>query len=117
MLMAEARAEQLLRNIDDGVRQGLTGEQLAAIRAAAQTTRWSHGHPVDLRVTLPTPFGGFFMALVAGREQRHPIRRTRDRAFASPISWGNLLFCAGFIGVAGFAGVCLIALLGGVLEF
>ena len=117
MLVAEARAEELLRNIDERVREGLTGEQLAAIRAAAQTTKWSHGHPVDLRVTLPSPFGQIFLAFVAGREQRHPRRRSLDRALVSPFTPGNLLFCAGCIAVAGLAGVCLIALLGGILTF
>ena len=117
MLMAEARAEALLRNIDDSVRDGLTGEQLAAIRAAAQTTNWSGQHPIDLRLSLPAAFGGLFVALVVGREQRHPVRRARDRALHSPYSTGNLLFCAGIIAVAGLAGVCLVALLGGVLKF
>ena len=60
---------------------------------------------------------GFFLALVAGRERRHPARRSRDRELHSPYTWGNLMFCAGFIGIAGLAGVCLVAVLGGILTF
>lgn len=115
MLMGEVRAERLLRNIDESVRRGLTAEQLSAIRAAAQSSSWQD-QPVDLRLSLPTPFGRLFVALIAGREQRHDIRLARERELRPVVTSGNLTAGLIFLLVAGLAGACLVALLGGILT-
>ncbi len=115
MLMGEVRAERLLRNIDQSVRQGLTAEQLSAVRAAARSSSWQD-HPVDLRLSMPSPFGRLFVALIAGREQRHAVRRARERELRPVITSGNLVAGLIFILAAGLAGGCLMALLGGILT-
>jgi hypothetical protein len=91
MLMGDVRAEQLIRDIDPAVRSSLSSEQEEAIRAAAGRNPWAT-HPVDIRVTLPLPFGRFYVTLVAGRDRRSPARRTMDRNMHRLDRFGNLVF-------------------------
>jgi len=116
MLMAEVRAEQLVRNIDAGVRDSLTPAQLAAIRAAARADNWDK-HPVDLRVSLPSPFGRFYLALVAGPERRGGARRAAEQERHPVATNANIAFCALLLILAAAAGLSLVTLLGGMLAY
>ena len=116
MLMAEVRAERLLRSIDAEVRESLTPAQLAAVRDAARFVNWDQ-HPVDLRLSLPLPFGRFFVALVAGRERRAAARRAVEGTHHPVMTPANLAFCVMFFALAAAAGFFLMTLLGGVLAY
>ncbi len=104
MLMGEVRAEGLLRAIDPVVRAGLSMKQEDAIRVAARRDAWRR-HPVDIRLTLPMPFGRFYLALVGGREHRstarlavertrHPLSGIINRAIVGAVA--AILVLAGF---------------------
>ena len=101
MLMGEVRAEQFLRVLAPNVRDSLSAEQLRAIRAAAEKNPWEN-HPVDLRFSLPTPFGRVYLALIAGRERRSAARRAMDRDRFPLLTLGNLVLLAAFLGLAGW---------------
>ena len=58
MLMGEIWTEGLLRAIDPILRAGLSRKQEEAIRVAARRDSWRR-HSVDIRLTLPLPFGRF----------------------------------------------------------
>jgi hypothetical protein len=91
-IMGEARAEQMLRRLPPGVRDALSADQTEAIRRA-MSERWPEPrHPLDLRISLPWPGGGLFLALVGGRERRSPARRRSDRAARPLGTFGNILF-------------------------
>jgi hypothetical protein len=92
MLMADVHAEQLMRSIEPDIRHSLSPAQEAAIRAAATRNPWVD-HPVDLRLSLPLPFGRIYLTLLAGRERRSAARRRSER---HPLdSLGNVCFAAG----------------------
>lgn len=91
MLMGDVRAEQLIRDIDPVVRETLSPAQEEAIRAAAGRNPWAT-HPIDIRLTLPLPFGRFYVTFVAGRDRRSPARRSLDRNMHRLDRFGNLIF-------------------------
>lgn len=93
MLMGEVRAEQFMSVLAPEVRETLSSEQERAIRAAAESNTWNT-HPVDLRLSLPTPFGRYYMALVAGPERRSAARRAMDRKRHALLKPGNMVLMA-----------------------
>ena len=114
MLMGDVRAEGLLRAIDPAVRAGLTGRQEDAIRAAARADSWIR-HPIDLRLSLPTPFGQLYLALVAGRERRSTARLAieRGRGRHPLVGAGNLAAVSVSIAVVALAGLAIYGILAG----
>ncbi len=113
MLMGEVRAEGLLRAIDPVVRDGLSAEQEAAIRNAARQDTWVE-HPVDIRLSLPSPFGGrLYLTLVAGRERRGAARLAAERTRHPLSGLANLIAIAGIAAIVALAGVAIFLLASG----
>ncbi|MGI9510437.1 MAG: hypothetical protein ACR2QJ_13950 [Geminicoccaceae bacterium] len=52
---------------------------------------WGH-HPINLRASLPTPFGRWYVTLVAGRERRRKERLIEDRKRHPLTTRPNLMF-------------------------
>lgn len=61
------------------VAASFTAEQLAAIHTAF-ALRTLPRHSLDLRRSIPTPWGRMYLAIVAGREKRGAARRSTERA-------------------------------------
>lgn len=116
MLMGEVRAEQLIRSITPAVREGLTQEQVSAIREAMRRGDWD-SHPVDLRLAVPTPFGRYYVTLIAGPERRNPARRAADRKKRPLATMGNILFFATATVFCGFCALGLLSLAAGILAY
>ncbi len=112
MLMGEFRAEGLLRAIDPAVRDGLSAEQEAAIRDAARQDTWVE-HPVDLRLSLPSPFGRFYLTLVGGHERRGAARLVVERARHPLSGLANLIAIAGIGTIVTLAGAAIFLLASG----
>ena len=49
-------------------------------------------HPVDIRFSLPMPFGRYYLTLVAGPERRSAARREDERQYHPLTTLGNFLF-------------------------
>lgn len=49
-------------------------------------------HPVDIRLSLPLPFGRYYLTLVAGPERRSSDRLANDRRERPLMTFGNFLF-------------------------
>ncbi|MCW5700276.1 MAG: hypothetical protein KIT00_10595 [Rhodospirillales bacterium] len=58
---------------------------------------WTDGHAVNIRVSIPLPFGRYYVALVSGKERRCTARRALDRKKHPLWQFGNVLFF-GFVG-------------------
>ncbi|WP_291297983.1 hypothetical protein [Elioraea sp.] len=65
--------------IPPDVAASFTPEQLAAIHTAF-ALRTLPRHSLDLRRSLPTPWGRMYLAIIAGREKRGQARRQAERA-------------------------------------
>ncbi len=112
MLMGEVRAESLLRAIDPVVRDSLSAAQEAAIRDAARQDTWKE-HPVDIRPSLPSPFGRLYLTLVAGRERRGVARLAVERTRHPLSGLANLIAIAGIAATVALAGVAIFLLASG----
>lgn len=74
-------------------------------------------HPVDIRVSLPLPFGRYYLTLVAGPERRSAERRASESARRPVATMGNFLFLfASALGINCLAVVGLL-LYSSVLRF
>lgn len=65
-----------------------------AIARALQQSAWT-GHPVNIRVRLPSPFGKFYLVVLGGRERRSPERQSRERSNHRLGTFGNIVFSLG----------------------
>ena len=115
MLMAEVRAEQLIRSIAPQVRDGFTQEQESAIREAFRHGDWDT-HPIDLRLAIPTPFGRYYATLIAGPERRNPARRAADRKRRPLVTMGNIILFASATVFAGFCALGILSMAAGILA-
>jgi len=110
MMMNEVRAELFLRRLPPEVRDSLDPKQVAAIRNAAGG-RAATSHPVDIRLSVPLPWGRFYLAITGGHDRRNPARRARDRRLRPLSTAGNSLLFGILIG-----SFCL-SLLGALLFY
>jgi len=97
VMMNEVRAELFLRRLPPEVRSSLDPKQEEAIRSAAGG-RSAASHPVDIRLSLPLPWGRFYLAIAGGQERRNPARRARDRRLRPLTTTGNSLFFGILVG-------------------
>ena len=63
-----------------------------ADKPAAQAREWTSQHPINLRVSLPLPFGRWYVTLVAGRERRGKDRLKQERKKHPLETMPNLMF-------------------------
>lgn len=105
----------LLSRLPEDVRERLPPEVQTMIAIAAADRPWRK-HPVDIRLTIPTPFGGFFMTLVAGRERRSDVRRQIERRERPLTRLGNVLFVLATVGAFYGALITAALLLTSILE-
>lgn len=79
MLMDEVRGEAFLRKLPADIRDSLSPAQAEAISRVAQGAM-QRRHPIDLRLSVPIPFGErAYAVFLVGKEKRSPARRTLDR--------------------------------------
>lgn len=105
MMLNEVRAELFLRRLPQEVRSSLSREQELALRQAA-AGRATDPHPLDIRFSIPTPWGRYYFAMFGGRERRSAARRASDRRLRPLATTANTLFVGGAI-----AAICLVLLL------
>jgi len=64
-----------IKRIPQAIRGTFTDQQIAAINQAFQRA----SHNVDIRFTLPLPWGRRYFVLLSGNERRSPERRRLER--------------------------------------
>jgi len=79
------------------------------------------GHKVNVRLSLPSPFGRIYITLLAGREKRNLDRLSRERADHALWTLGNVLFfsvASAFLFVLSVTGLfAALLLFTSVVEF
>jgi hypothetical protein len=100
------------------LRHDLSREQVAAIERAAQDWTRARGRqlPVDLRFSLPLPFRGVFVNVMAGSERRSRARRAEERRHRPLATVGNVMLMTCMVGLL-YSALLLAALaLSGIVE-
>lgn len=105
----------LLSRLPADVRDRLSPEVQTMIAIAAADRPWKT-HPVDIRFTIPLPFGRFYVTVVAGRERRSPARRASDGQGRELVRFGNVMFVLATVGVFYAALITAALLLTSILE-
>ena len=89
-----------------------TVESSASTQSTTETEQadWSNRHPVNIRLSLPLPFGRYYLTVVAGKERRSPKRLQSERRKHPLVTTGNLVFLF-FLGT--LAGLAIL----GAIQF
>ena len=48
-------------------------------QAVTQERNWSSQHPINLRLSIPLPFGTYYLVILGGKERRSTARRRARR--------------------------------------
>jgi hypothetical protein len=96
----------LLARLPDEIHSRLTPDLREALARAVAPRLWGE-HPVDIRVSIPLPFGRYYLALVLGPERRNEARRKSESGSRRVVTAANLLFILAvvvmFYGILGLA--------------
>lgn len=76
----------------DEMSPNASSENQEAVWSKASQQEWQGHHPINLRATLPLPFGRWYVTLVAGPERRRRERLTEDRKKHPLDTLPNLMF-------------------------
>ena len=77
-----------------------------AQRSVPRAESWDR-HPVNLRFSIPLPFGRYYVTLVAGKERRGAGRLASERRKHPLLTFGNVTV---FFGLGCVCGLALLAL-------
>ena len=114
----DVAVEKTLENAEDGQFMAIvhrlpesekgifTERHLEALRRACASLSWSK-HPVDIRLSIPTLFRRYYVAVVAGPERRAPERRSMERQRHPLAGVGNILFIGGLALLAIYAAILI----------
>lgn len=114
LMLNEVRAELFLRRLPREIRSSLTPVQESALRAAAAGRAFTT-HPVDIRLSIPTPFGRFYLAILGGRERRSRARLATERRLRPLATTANVLFAGATLAVFCFLVLVGLLIAGAVL--
>ena len=106
MNQARERVEEQVRRLASDVGGDDRGAPDTAQRSAPGGESWGR-HPVNLRLSIPLPFGRYYVTLVAGKERRAGERLASEQRKHPLLTFGNL---AVFFGLGCLCGLALLAL-------
>jgi len=81
----------LFARLPADVLDSLDERQRAEIDKAARQVNWGQ-HPINVRLSIPTPFGRFYFVALGGQERRSRDRRLAERRRHPLHTTGNTLF-------------------------
>jgi hypothetical protein len=111
MLMDDVRGELVLRRLPPQILQGLTPEQIAAIRQAGGPAK-PRRHPIDARFGLRLPLlGRTYVVILVGKDLRSPARAEADRRFRAVDRLSHIVLL-----LLGASALLLAALIGVLIQ-
>ncbi len=106
MNQARERVEEQVRRLASDIGGDDRGAPDIAQRSAPGAESWDR-HAVNLRLSIPLPFGRYYVTLVAGKERRGAGRLASERRKHPLLTLGNL---AVFYGLGCVCGLAFLAL-------
>jgi hypothetical protein len=106
MNQVRERVEEQVRRLSSEIGGDDRGTPGTAQRSAPGGESWDR-HPVNLRLSIPLPFGRYYVTLVAGKERRDAERLASERRKHPLLTFGNV---AVFFGLGCVCGLALLAL-------
>ncbi len=106
MNQARERVEEQARRLPSDIDGDDRGAPGIAQRSAPGGESWGR-HPVNLRFSIPLPFGRYYVTLVAGKERRSADRLASERRKHPLLTFGNLAL---FFGLGCVCGLAVLAL-------
>ena len=107
MTKPQQSLERQHERLEQETREELSDNSSASTRKAPGGEPWGNDHPVNLRFSIPLPFGRYYVTLVAGKERRGAERLASERRKHPLLTFGNL---AVFFGLGCVCGLALLAL-------
>jgi hypothetical protein len=111
-----AFARRFLASLPPELAASFTREQLLGVQRCFGL-RHGGTHPLDVRRSVWTPFGRFYVVLLAGPERRAPDRRSFERLLRGGWRLGSALLASGALAVlvlASFGALLALKLLLGI---
>ncbi len=106
MNQAQDRVEEQVPTLPSDIGSDDRGAPGGAQRSAPGGESWDR-HAVNLRLSIPLPFGRYYLTLVAGKERRGTERLASERRKHPLLTFGTL---AVFFGLGCVCGLALLAL-------
>ena len=108
MTKPQQSLERQHERLEQETREELSDNSSASTRKAPGGEPWGNDHPVNLRFSIPLPFGRYYVTLVAGKERRGADRLASERRKHPLLTFGNV---AVFFGLGCVCGLALLALI------
>jgi len=86
--------ERQHERLEQETREGLSDNASVSTRKAPGGEPWGNDHPVNIRLSIPLPFGRYYVTLVAGKERRSGERLASERNKHPLMKLGNLVVMA-----------------------
>lgn len=107
----------LNQRLDGDVIESLDEWQRSAIDDALQKGKWSHEHPLNIRLSLPFFKSRYYLTIVGGRDKRSPERHAIERGNHPVRTFFNILFAIGIVSGATILMLLFLALYSSIIEF
>ncbi len=107
MTKRQRSLERQHERLEQETREEWSDNSSASVRKAPGGEPWGNDHPVNLRFSIPLPFGRYYVTLVAGKERRGADRLASERRQHPLLTFGNV---AVFFGLGCVCGLALLAL-------
>ncbi len=110
MTMPQQSLERQHERLEQEAREGLRDNDSASPRKAPGGEPWGNAHPVNIRLSIPLPFGRYYVTLVAGKERRSGERLASERNKHPLMKLGNIVVMAACGTICGLVALSMFQL-------
>ncbi len=110
MTKPQQSLERQHERLEQETREELSDNSSASVRKAPGGEPWGNDHPVNIRLSLPLPFGRYYVTIVAGKERRSGERLGSERKKHPLMKLANLVVMAACGTICGLAALSMFQL-------
>ncbi len=110
MTKPQQSLERQHERLEQETREELSDNSSASTHKAPGGEPWGNDHPVNIRLSLPLPFGRYYVTIVAGKERRSGERMASERKKHPLMKLGNLAVMAACGTICGLAALSMFQL-------